>query len=66
MTKNALGAVAVGLGAWEAAAFVGIAPPVSASYARVRRRWRRRAEVGLALWLVWVGLHLLKYEVAVP
>lgn len=62
MTRNALGAVAVGIGAWEAAAFVNLAPPVSAAYAGARRRWRRRAEVGLALWLVWVAVHLLSYE----
>lgn len=60
--RNALGAVAVALGTWEAVSFAGYCPPVSAAYAAMRGRWRRRADLALAVWLFWQAYHLTRYQ----
>lgn len=60
--KNGWGAQAVALGLWEAGAFAGVLPPVSRAYAAARRRYGRKADLALALWLFGLARHLIRYE----
>lgn len=58
--RDAWGAQAVALGAWEAAAATGAVPPVTRLVALARRRWGRRVDLLVALWLLGLGAHFYR------
>lgn len=61
--RHAWGMQAVALGAWEAYALTGHAPTVTSLVRRSRDRRRRRTEIAVALWLIGLGVHLLRRAV---
>jgi hypothetical protein len=53
---------AIGLGVWETASFAskGRLPLITTTCRTAKKRWRKRTSLAVSVWLIGLGLHLLK------